>query len=553
MFIDPFLQLPTENGVTVRWFTDFLGVEHKVIYGEKLEHLVTANTSKLTWMREDENSNLVSPPETIQFREIWRHEATITGLIPNQKVPYQVSSKRAESSPRIISEIFTLSAKPKKETPLKILLTSDHQLMPMVAVNLQKVEETIGKVDAIFLAGDLVNVPDRASEWFDDLRGGSFFSCLQGRANYALTHNDQTITYHGGQLIQYAPLFTAIGNHEFMGKFAPKQNLNQQFKHTLPRDIPENFYQKIPPSINFLKEESTKENLLKLNSFNTDTYEEIFSLPQSNSGGKKYYAVTFGDIRLIVLLVTNMWRSPELDPETTGKYQERKEDLDNPLNWGYGQHIYESIKKGSLQYQWLEEELKSEEFNQAKYKVVMFHHPVHTLGGNVVPPYTDPQAQIEYNQGGEISSVIYEYPPEKDYLIRDLMPLLETAGVHLVYYGHSHLWNRFVGSSGINFLESSNVGNSYGAHVGDNQRLIPQNNYKYQYAAIGNPNGLEPIIPNLAPLENENKQKLPYIASNEITVFSILDTKKGTVSSYYFDTCQPDSEVVKFDEFFLIN
>ena len=42
---------------------------------------------------------------------------------------------------------------------------------------------------------------------------------------------------------------------------------------------------------------------------------------------------------------------------------------------------------------------------------------------------------------------------------------------------------------------------------------------------------------------------MPYIASQEITVFSILDTGKGTVNSYYFDTTKPESEVVKFDEF----
>ena len=50
----------------------------------------------------------------------------------------------------------------------------------MVAANLQKVVETIGKIDAVFFAGDLVNIPERASEWFDDKRGGAFFPCLQG-------------------------------------------------------------------------------------------------------------------------------------------------------------------------------------------------------------------------------------------------------------------------------------------------------------------------------------------------------------------------------------
>jgi len=44
----------------------------------------------------------------------------------------------------------------------------------MTAANLQKVVETVERVDAVFFVGDLVNVPDRASEWFDDKRGVLF-------------------------------------------------------------------------------------------------------------------------------------------------------------------------------------------------------------------------------------------------------------------------------------------------------------------------------------------------------------------------------------------
>ncbi|XHX77188.1 MAG: hypothetical protein RBJ76_22530 [Stenomitos frigidus ULC029] len=42
---------------------------------------------------------------------------------------------------------------------------------------------------------------------------------------------------------------------------------------------------------------------------------------------------------------------------------------------------------------------------------------------------------------------------------------------------------------------------------------------------------------------------MPYIASNEITVFSIFDTGTNTIISYRFDTRYPKSAVVKFDEF----
>jgi hypothetical protein len=547
---DPFLQLPTKNSVRIVWFTDFRGEEHQVVYGKKLEYAVTANTTKLSRVREDKNSQLSQTYLQPTIRNIWRHEAMIPNLTSKQRLPYQVISVR--EGEKIDSKVFTLTAAPQSGTPLKILLTSDHQLMPMTAANLQKVEETIGKVDAVFLAGDLVNIPDRASEWFDDKRGGAFFPCLQGRASYELEYNGTKTVYRGGEIIQHAPLFTAIGNHEVMGRYSQTSSLKQQFEDAVPWFVAEQSYQKLVKQINPENDPKIQAAWMKANSFNTDTYEEIFTLPQSIDGGKKYYAVTFGDIRLVVLYITNIWRSPELHPDIKGRYQEREADLDQPEQWGFGQHIFEPITPDSQQYQWLKQELQSEAFQQAKYKIAMFHHPPHTLGSNIVPPYTNPLARVEQTETGKIKSIRYEYPPEQDYIIRDVIPLLESAKVQLVFYGHSHLWNRFVSSTGINFLESSNVGNSYGAHLGDNKRPVPNDNPNLVYAETGDPNGLEPIMPTLAPLQDKQGNNLPYVASNEITSFSILDTKTGMVSSYRYDTRQPNSKVIKFDEFSLI-
>ena len=534
LLTEPFLQLPTETSVQVIWFTEFFGTRHQLRYGEKLEKIALARTSKLTRVREDAKSTTVEAYQSLTDREIWRHQAEITDLNPGERIPYQVTSFQENTAIR--SDLYTLTPTPKKGTNLKILLTSDHQLMPMTAANLQKVSETIGQVDAVFLAGDLVNIPDRASEWFDDSRGGSFFPCLQGRANYTLTKNGIQTIYKGGEIIQNAPLFPAIGNHEVMGRFSTSRGLNEQFEDAIPHFIAKK-----------LAEDTAEinENWLKNKAFNTETYEEIFSLPQN-----KYYSLTFGDIRLVVLYVTNIWRNPNLEPSTRGRYYENQRDLDRPDRWGYGQHIFEPIAQGSPQYQWLEKELNSREFQEAKYKVVMFHHPPHTLGGNIVPPYTDPLPTIQEDATGKVTSVRYDYPQENDYIIRDLIPLLESAKVNLVFYGHSHLWNRFLSPNGTNFLESSNVGNSYGAYLGDKKRPVPLDR---NYAAIGNPNGLAAIIPNIAPLVDLVNQPLPYIASNDLTVFSILDTEKGTVSSYRFDTRYPDSEVIKFDEFDLFS
>ncbi|MBD1943217.1 metallophosphoesterase, partial [Coleofasciculus sp. FACHB-712] len=452
--------------------------------------------------------------------------------------------------------VFTLAPKPTPGTSLKILLTSDHQLKPMTSANLQKVVETVGQVDAVFFVGDLVNIPDRASEWFDDNRGGAFFPCLQGRSNYELEHNGVKTVYRGGQIIQNAPMFAAIGNHEVMGRFSMESSLNDQFDDSYPRWAAQEIYaqkaeEKKAEQLN--PGEDTKRNFaslqqLKDNSFNTDTYEEIFTLPESKEGGKKYYAVTFGDVRLVVLYATNAWRYWGLEEKTKGRYREREKHLNNPEKWGYGQHIFEPIAKGSEQYTWLEKELNSPEFKQAKYKVVMFHHPPHSLGDNVVPPYTDPVQTIDRDGNGNIKSVRYKYPREADYIIRDVVPLLEAANVQLVFYGHSHLWNRFVSSSGMHFLETSNVGNSYGAALGEKKRPVPEE-YQENDIVTGDPNGLEAVVPTIAPLMGEDGKPLSYVASNEITAFSIFDTGTGTVSSYRFDTRKLDSEVVKFDEF----
>lgn len=531
---DPFLQNPTRDSVQVVWFTEWEGLGHRVDYGENFSQTAIASSQRLSRTREDAQSYLPQPPSQVTERPIWRHQATILGLKPDVKLPYRAISNFSKRQ-SVQSDRFQLSALPSGDRPLQILLTSDHQLMPMVAANLQKVRETVGQVDAVFFAGDLVNIADRASEWFDDRRGAAFFPCLQGRASYALTNAGQATTYSGAPIIQNAPLFPTIGNHEVMGRFSTSLPINKQFENAVPR-----------PAGIAAENQSAKDR-----SFNTDTYEKIFSLPTNSQGHSRYYALTFGNIRLIALYVTNIWRSPDLEPTTKGRYRESETDFDHPERWGYGQHIFESIQPDSEQYRWLQSELANPEFAKARYKIVMFHHPPHTLGSNIVPAYTDPIQQVSRDTTGKITDIRYDYPIENDYIIGDLIPLLENAGVNLVFYGHSHIWNRFLSPAGTNFLETSNVGNSYGANLQANPRPIPKDRSSDQYRPYGNPNGLEPIMPSIAPIIGEGGQKLPYVASNEITVFSILDTGSGMVSSYRFDTRYPDSEVIRFDEFFL--
>lgn len=546
LLTDPFLQLPTPTSVRVVWFTEFEGGEHRVEYGDGFQQRAIATTTKLSRVREDQRSRVGQQTEPGQVyqqptpRDIWRHEAEVTGLTPGQRIPYRVASLRANGlfTRAIASRPFTLAPLPPPGTPLKILLTSDHQSMPMTATNLQKVVETVGQVDAVFLAGDTVNIPDRASEWFDDNRGGAFFPCLQGRASYSLERNGTTRVYTGGEIIQHAPMYVAIGNHEIMGRYGRLDSLNGEFEDAIPRDVALRLY---------------GPNGLNNTAFSTDTYEEIFSLPQSPEGGETYYATTIGDVRLVSLFATNLWRVPSLDPSAKGRFREPEAKLNSREDWGYGQIIFEPIRKGSPQYNWLKQELSSPEFRQARYKIVMLHHPTHTLGDNVVPPYTDPIRVVERNAEGSPAVIRYDYPKSDDYLLKDVMPLLEAAQAQLVLYGHSHVWNRFRSPAGLHLLETSNVGNTYGAYWKPQPRKLPDLNPQFynleNYVTAGDPGGLEPITPTLAPVTGDDGQPLPFLSSNDITAFTIFDTGTGTISSYRFDTRTPDAPVVKFDEF----
>jgi hypothetical protein len=574
LLTDPYLQRPTDDSVEVAWITEFPGRRHWLLYGAHVADIAAedlrrlsedprgadrafrvseAETMRLTRMREDGDSHPpANAPNGPVERLLWRHSARADGLRPGERVPYRVLSVD-DAGRAVASGVFTLAPKPPTGQAVKILLTSDHQTLPMTPANLQKVEETIGQVDAVVVVGDLVNHPDRASQWFDDARGTAFFPALQGRASAVIEDDEGRETrYRGGRLIQCAPLYTVIGNHEVMGRSLPDRGLGDEFNAAVPRTVAEAAYARRSEQINPSGDPEIRARWIKDNSFNLDSYLELFTLPPESPGGETYWAETFGDIRVIGLYVTQIWRTPKLDAARPGRYREADPLPDDPLDHGWGQHIFERIDRGSDQLAWLERELASPAFLNAKYRVVLMHHPIHGLGANSSPPFTDPVRIEERDSSGALTGVRYEYPRAEDYLIRDLEPLLRRAGVQLVVNGHSHLWNRFF-DQGVHYLETSNVGNSFGAfHIRSGQsRSVPPTPWDPANAAArGDPNGLEPIAPNIAP-QTDGDEVLPYIASNRLTVFSILDTADGSVTSYAFDTGRPDSDVQTLDRFFL--
>ena len=136
--------------------------------------------------------------------------------------------------------------------------------------------------------------------------------------------------------------------------------------------------------------------------------------------------------------------------------------------------------------------------------------------------------------------------------MRDVLPLIEDAGVELVYNGHNHLWNRFTSPAGVHYLEGSNTGNSFGSYhaASGRRRPVPPPPWSSEDAvAQGNPGGLHPTVPTIAPRCEDGGRPLPYIADDNMVVFQALNTGTGTITSWYVDRADTAAGAVKFDEF----
>ncbi|MEV0608200.1 metallophosphoesterase [Polymorphospora rubra] len=529
----PYLLDPGPDRVHVVWHTESPGPVQVVLVGPGVAGLseaaalaaatgpeatgpgwrrVTAVTTALSRMREDSGSRVPGRHyHKVRRRPVYRHLATVTDLPPG-RTPYRVVAA-GRVGRATVTDTYRLAPVAGPDQPVRLLLSSDHQLKPMVPANLEKVAQTVGvELDGVLLAGDMVNVPDRASEWFDTGTGRAFFAAFGGRAEHRLAGR----LYRGAPILQHAPIYPTPGNHDVMGRWSDTTTLDEQFNDPAPDD------------------------------WDVTTYSELFPLPASPEGGPRWWSRTIGDVWVASVFATLVWR-PNGGYGGEGRYREPADRLATPERWGHGQFLFEPVRRGSAQFAWLERELGSAAARAARYRVVMFHHPAHGLGTHSVPAYTDPVRTVVRDPvTGAVTEVRYDYPLEADHILRDLAPLFDTAGVHLVLNGHSHIWNRFRTPAGVNWLETSNVGNSYGAYDVTSGRLrdAPDG-----YPLQGDPGGLAPVVPTVAPLTDASGRPLPYVASNDVTAFSILDSAAGVVRSYRFDTREPDSAVVLFDEF----
>ena len=504
---EPMLQNPGAEDVRVVWFSEIDAGRHSVRVGTHLDREFVATTTRMSRMLEDSGSQvfqrITSGLATPQPRAVFRHEARVTSLVAGQRVPYVAISEWGQLAVR--SGQYTLQPLPAAGQRLRILLSSDQQNNAMAAANFQKVTETLGTpVDAVLFPGDFVSQPNRASEWFDRVGGTgnanfqgnpSFFQSLQG----TMQRWNPGSPYRGGEVLQHAPLYGCLGNHEYPGRWrmdAATNNsanpaavsINNMDNDPQPRWYAEWRYEQLKASVNPGNDPALRARWIDDNAYEWTTYREMWSLP-AGSEGSCYYAQRFGDVFIISLDANRVWRG--WGATERGKFTERFDNATgrvttNADEWGFGDLSFRPFGPGSQQFAWLQQTLQSEACRTAKYRIVLSHQTMAGLGDNAVPVQAEIRATVELTDGSLIGPfaasefasrwpdiqaaltaqrvrfVRYEYPLAGDIWRNHIEPLLQAANVQLVHTGHSHLWNR-VRAGNLHYLETANVGNSFGA------------------------------------------------------------------------------------------
>jgi hypothetical protein len=251
LYTDPFLQSATSDSIRVVWITDESGAASWVEYGPGLGSTQVATTTSFT-----------------HLSNAYRHEAVITGLAPGTSYNYRI---RTDS---VASDTFTFHPAPTSGG-VRLLLTSDAQRKPMVDDTMQAVEVYGGSLDAILFAGDLVDTPDAAAQWWGSTN--AFLDVMTGR--------NPGGSAPGGKLLQNTPLYPSLGNHEYNTTGAPGV-------------------------------------------FDSETYHQMFTLP-TGADPRGWYSFDLGNTHVVNLTVAQYWAS---DPDDRWIFEEIEPGSDQ-YNW----------------------------------------------------------------------------------------------------------------------------------------------------------------------------------------------------------------------------
>lgn len=608
---DPYLQAPGADRVHVHWLSGIAAGRHVVLVGAPGDaatdgpppaaRRIPADTTPITRLFDDGASPIPTPSGAAEQQVIYRHAARIDGLAPGARYPYWISSISADGRTELRGP-FTLGPSPPVDAPVTLLLTSDFQQKPNALAAYQRAAEILPDLDGVLFAGDLVQHPRRASDWVSGHVAGAraadprpaFFDALQGRYRDVLPD----APFAGGALLQSAPLFPAVGNHEVSGRFrlnAPVPGTDRTI------DIAAMYNDQQP---RWFAARDHPPDAVPDASHDFETYRALFRDPVNGDPDAGYYATRIGEVFAVTLNVSRIWRRPVAGhPRLSGRYDEGQAVLGDTDRWGFGEFLLDRIDADAPQVAWLRAMLDSAAARGAAYRVVMLHQSAFGLGANSVPVLADPVWTLEATSPdgariakrlefppdpaarralfdaevaplvGHLTALRYDYPRGGDLFATVLEPVLRAGGVDLVLAGHSHIWNRFR-SGDMHLLETSNAGDCYGAFwTGPDgqpwQGRLRDDAPRHQpfwdevaaglrdprdYPRTGDPQGRTPIMPTLFnPMLDDADSDLPvpFVCSDRLSVFSVLDSAAGMVRSYVVDTADPDAPAREFDRFSL--
>jgi hypothetical protein len=182
--VQPYLQLPHEDSITVLWWTDTSAPASQVRYGREKIHLTTKATNTL-----------------VPSMGMWLHEATIEKLRPATTYRYIVASESFKSNE------YTFTTAPNSDSDFKFAILGDGRTDNGAVIARHRLTATLAiKSGAAFIIelGDLVK-SGSANHWNRFLR-------------LIITQSDAVNP--GSNVGSVIPFLSLVGNHEiYSGKF----------------------------------------------------------------------------------------------------------------------------------------------------------------------------------------------------------------------------------------------------------------------------------------------------------------------------------------------
>jgi 3',5'-cyclic AMP phosphodiesterase CpdA len=381
--VDPYLQNPAPDAMTILWFSDDGTPGAVTVTGPDRTQTVASTPllAKALCYHPDEIALLHGGTDP---GLPYRHRVRITGLQPGTQYAYTVRQGRSDYTAHFRTA-------PAPDTPIRFIVYADCETEPESTGEARRwpephgdrerrypVDQTVGyaenvkvmksrRPDFIAIAGDLVESGGEQRDW------------------------DEFWRHNAGQLNDIAsttPILPAVGNHENYGGPDERERFSTS---------------------------AVRQALAKFRTY--------FEAPDNGAPVRaqqgRYYRIDYGPITLITIDSSN--GLPHQSHRDTNFYLLGAGELDDHGHEGEAP----DFNPGSQQYRWLERQLADAQV-KSHFTFVQFHHAPYSVGPHGFPPGSAGNHHGEDNQSG--------VP------LRVLTPLFMRYGVDAVFSGHCEMY-----------------------------------------------------------------------------------------------------------------